>query len=71
MGAFADLVTQAETRGVTKLVWTCDLSVPDGAATRWQCHASGHRPEGDDAAHIVAFGRTGEEALRFVVGALP
>lgn len=67
MGAFRELLNQAEAFGVEKLVWECDVKgvTENELAQRWKCRASG--PMGVELTVIETVGRSGEEALREVV----
>lgn len=68
MSAFRELLTEAETLGVTKLVFEVDPRGynEDDQKDRWECRASVPLP----VQVISTVGRTGEEALRRVVGFL-
>ncbi len=78
MSAFADLIRDADNLGVSKLVWECDVrgwAKDPQRDDRWTCRATALDPfaccgEGIgpvQSAVYEARGRTGEEALRFVV----
>lgn len=69
MSAFADLIAEAEALGVHKLTWTCDVktfAAEREKPGRWTCRAS----TSGDLNVAEGIGRTGEEALRVVVGFL-
>lgn len=59
MGAFTDMLAEAKALGAERLAFSVDLTRTDGAQRRWIASS----PRG----FRVAFGRTGEEALRNLV----
>jgi hypothetical protein len=68
VSAFLDLVAEAETLGVTKLTWHCDVrdwSKDPRRAGRWSCRISG-----PGIVPAEGIGRTGEEAMREILGFL-
>ncbi len=72
MSAFLALVAEAETLGVTKLSWTCDVrgwTEDPRRIGRWTARATVPEPTSEPQVHTTyeGLGRTGEEALRVVV----
>ncbi len=69
MSAFRELLSQAESLGVTKLVFDVNLAGynEEDQIHRWSCRASVASPAPVLMEAMQASGRTGEEALRFVV----
>ena len=67
MSAFRVLLEQADKLGVAKLVFACDVRGyrEDDQMKRWTCTASGN-----GLAPAQGLGRSGEEALREIVGFL-
>jgi hypothetical protein len=69
-GAFGALLAEAKTLGTTYLSWNVDLRADD-SEERWSCLVLAEEgdPNWPDSGK-VAYGRTGEEALRRLVDAL-
>lgn len=67
MNAFTKLMREAQDKGCTFLSFACWLERTEEDYARWEASAL-RESDGDD--HPIGHGRTGEEALRCLVGGL-